>query len=238
MVRFTEIPLDEEAASGAGGAGNVRCGRLTGSKVRWFSVVAFALLGAFLYTAWHGDSAKEVEVKDLDGVEVKELDALEFEDIDEEDWPEIRGDIKEAQYKPAACTARLTFASAWSVSLGLKIRAALQECNKRNYRGDPTPFRRLHEAHQLHSLPALPQEASVHYPASSWRQYKRSKQVDGAVHEADGDGDLDGLADQSAYNLTAGTLHLKTLFAFGKHWTMEGWHYMKDTAISLPGLRC
>ena len=41
-----------------------------------------------------------------------------------------------------------------------------QECNARNYRDDPTPFRRLHEVHQV---PGLPQEA-VHYPTSPWAQ--------------------------------------------------------------------
>ena len=41
-----------------------------------------------------------------------------------------------------------------------------QECNPRSYRNDPTPFRRLHEVHQV---PGLPQEA-VHYPTSPWAQ--------------------------------------------------------------------
>ena len=50
--------------------------------------------------------------------------------------------------------------------------------------------------------------------------------------EKDGDIDIDGLAAESAYNLTEGLLRLKTRFAFGNRWTLEGWHYMKD------GLSC
>ena len=230
-MRFAQIPLDEEAATGYDAN---RSRRSYPAMMRWGVVagVASALLCAVLYTAWHGASPQQ-EVKDLKGVEVKELDALEFEDIDEEDWPEIKSEIKEEQYKPAACFARLSFASAWSTSLGLKIRAAIQECSARNYRDDPTPFRRLHEDHDLHSLPSLPQEASVHYPASSWGQYMHANKAKGAHAKRAEHEDLEGLGGQSAYNLTGGTLHLKTLFAFGTHWTMEGWHYMKDVATRL-----
>lgn len=39
--------------------------------------------------------------------------------------------------------------------------------------------------------------------------------------------DLDGPDAEAAYNMTGGTLSLETLFAFGEHWTFEGWHYMK-----------
>ena len=50
-----------------------------------------------------------------------------------------------------------------------------QECNPRSYRNDPTPFRRLHEVHQV---PGLPQEA-VHYPTSPWAQPAGSNCRDG-----------------------------------------------------------
>jgi len=121
--------------------------------------------------------------------------------------------------------------------------AATKECNPRSYRDDPTPFRRLHEVHQV---PGLPQEA-VHYPTSPWAQYKESVGPVVKDGEKDTDIDIDGLAAESAYNLTEGLLRLKTRFAFGNRWTMEGWHYMKEHHTgcvwdtrrneSAPGLR-
>lgn len=64
-----------------------------------------------------------------------------------------------------------------------------------------------------------------------WPLSPRYKESVGPVvkdGEKDTDIDIDGLAAESAYNLTEGLLRLKTRFAFGNRWTMEGWHYMKD----------
>ena len=64
--------------------------------------------------------------------------------------------------------------------------------------------------------------------ASLSPRYKESVGPGAKDGEKDGGIDIDGLAAESAYNLTEGVLRLKTRFAFGNGWTMEGWHYMKD----------
>ena len=245
MVRFDMVPLDEEAVSGEGGDRRAdhlmpdafpTSVRMHRGAVSTMAIIATALLllgllgvGYVAETAAVSEVEEAKHVEDLGGFEVKE--SLDLEDL-EDDWPVTKKEIKNSQYNPAGCFARLSFATARSASLGLKIRAAMQECNVRNYRDDPTPFRRLHEgreAHEAHTLPALPQEASIHYPTSPWAQYMDSTKL--AKHDSSDASlgeDLDGIAGQSAYNLTHGALHLKTLFAFGQHWTVEGWHYIKD----------
>ena len=61
----------------------------------------------------------------MQDVEVKEnLESFDDSDVD---WPVLKKDIKREQYNPAACFARISFATAWSASMGLKIRAAMQE---------------------------------------------------------------------------------------------------------------
>ena len=74
-------------------------------------------------------------------------------------------------------------------------------------------------------MPSLPQEASIHYPTPPWSQLGLNKKSSAGKGLAQ---DLDGPASEPAYNLTEGTLDSRTLFAFGQHWTVEGWHYMKE----------
>ena len=64
----------------------------------------------------------------------------------------------------------------------------------------------------------------MYYPPSAWAEYDMaSRGSRGRALE-----ETNGPEAEAAYNLTSGFLRLKTRFAFGKQWTFEGWHYMKE----------
>ena len=132
-------PLDEEASGGLLSEEAVSKGRRT-NWLRWTAVcLCAALLGAGLYTAWPRQPRARAS-ESVQDVEVNEnLESFDDSDVD---WPVLKKDIKREQYNPAACFARISFATAWSASMGLKIRAAMQEPAGRaaeNDRAEPKP---------------------------------------------------------------------------------------------------
>ncbi|CAJ1380419.1 unnamed protein product [Effrenium voratum] len=212
VVRFHALPVDEVEPRS-------RC-----KVIRWGCGAALlGLLGACGLSLSRNPGIPRGNVEFLG---VKQSIGIDLDDDflpepDPQDWSSLKKEIKLEKYDPGACLGKLSFATAWSASLGLKLRAAVQECNERNYRDDPTPFRRLHT---LHRMPSLPQEASVYYPPSAWAEYDMaSRGSRGRALE-----ETNGPEAEAAYNLTSGFLRLKTRFAFGKQWTFEGWHYMKE----------
>lgn len=81
--------------------------------------------------------AKVTNLKALSNLDVfgESDDALPEEDfppfdvpasLEPDFWKVQKEQIKREQYDPTACFGKLSFASAWTASLGLKIRAAMQ----------------------------------------------------------------------------------------------------------------
>jgi hypothetical protein len=139
---------------------------------------------------------------------------------------EEREELIETQYDPAVCFGRLSDASAMAANLGFKITAIIDECDPKNYIIEEDPFRRLGKL--IHHVRKLPGYRSLEWPASPLGLNNRGRLSVPGVQSAHAMAPPNLLpAAQTSYNLSRGDLMLKTRYALGKNWTLEGWHYFE-----------
>ena len=117
-MRFQALPVDEVEPRS-------RC-----KVIRWGCGAALlGLLGACGLSLSRNPRIPRGNVEFLG---VKQSIGIDLDDDflpepDPQDWSSLKKEIKLEKYDPGACLGKLSFATAWSASLGLKLRAAVQE---------------------------------------------------------------------------------------------------------------